>query len=142
MATPLPSITQQRKKSYRPSKKEVIKLYDLINKYVFKNKLTRPPITLGICRKYWGMCQGFEHYTRRGTMCRIHLSDKWYCVQWLITTLAHEMAHQYEWDILGRGLTHRRNFFIWRDALAKVHIDLKTYHKMRRWFKYQDFKKC
>ena len=141
MKTPLPPISFQKRKGYRPTLREVRNIYKLLNKYVFNNQLTLPPIELGSCRKYWGMCSGLDAPIRKGTRCTIKLMDKWFCVQWLVTTLAHEMVHQYEWDIMKKSMTHRQSFFIWRDQLAKFNIDLKTYHAQRRWFKYQDFKK-
>lgn len=142
MKTPLPLISQQKRKCYRPSLREVKQTYDLINKYVFNNQLVRPPIEIGICRKYWGMCHGLPYQTNAGTRCKIKMMDKWFCMQWMITTLAHEMAHQYEWDVLEKGMTHRQSFFIWREKLAEYNIDLKTAHAQKRWFQYQDFKKA
>jgi hypothetical protein len=142
MKTPLPLISYQKRKCYRPTLSEVNETYNLINKYVFNNKLVRPPIELGTCRTYWGMCHGLYEETRPGTHCKIKLMDKWFCLQWMVTTLAHEMVHQYEWDILEKDMTHRQSFFIWRDKLSEFGIDLKTAHRMRRWFRYQDFNKC
>lgn len=139
MKTPLPTVSQQRKKCYRPSVAEVKRTYNLINKYVFNNKLTRPPIKLKVCRQYWGQCIGSDYETRPGTFCTIEMMDKWFCVQWMITTLAHEMVHQYEWDILQKDMTHRQSFFMWRDQLSKFNIDLKTYHRQKNWFIYQNF---
>lgn len=141
MKTPLPPISYQKRKLYRPKPREIKQIYSLINKYVFDDQLNMPRIHIGVCRKYWGMCSGHEKVQRRGTYCTIRLMDKWYCVQWLITTLAHEMVHQYEWDILRKPMTHRQSFFIWKAKLAKFNIDLKTYHGSSKWFKYQDFKK-
>ena len=106
------------------------------------NQLTRPPIEIGICRKYWGICIGEEFQTKPGTHSRIRIMDKYFCVQWFVTTLAHEMVHQYEWDIQCKDMTHRQSFFAWKEQLAKFNIDLKTSHGQKRWFKHQDFKKC
>lgn len=73
--------------------------------------------------------------------------DKWYCRQWLITTLAHEMCHQYQWDIIGeqrisggkdRLMSHGPSFFIFRDKLKDQGISLKTAHRSRKWFRYQN----
>jgi hypothetical protein len=141
MSSPLPSISYQKRKLYRPSIKEVRYFYKILNYYVFDNKLSMPPIYLGICRKYWGMCIGSDQKTKPGTFCQFKLTDKWFCVQWLVTILAHEMAHQYEWDILRKQMTHRQSFFMWKAKLAKFNIHLKTYHVNKRWFKYQDFRK-
>jgi hypothetical protein len=141
MNSPIPSVTYQKRKLYRPNIQEVQKVYCLINRYVFNNKLVMPPIELGICRKYWGMCFGYEQEMNPGTYCKIKLTDKWFCKQWFVTTLAHEMVHQYEWDVLNKNMTHRQSFFMWKEKLAKFNIDLKTYYGYKRWFKYQDFKK-
>lgn len=143
MSMPLPSITEQKRKLYRPSKKEAVHIYNLLNKYVFNNELTRPEIHLkSHRRKYWGMCIGYDNEIKTGTRCEIELMDKFFCLQWFITTLAHEMCHQYEHDILKKPMTHRKNFFIHRAELSKYGIDLKTAHGQKRWFKYQNFKKC
>jgi hypothetical protein len=141
MLTPLPTISFQKRKGYRPTLREVKQLYKLINKYVFNDQLVMPPISIGTRRKTWGYCIGYPYYTKKGTQCEIRLMDKWFCVQWLVTTLAHEMVHQYEWDILNKSMTHRQSFFMWREQLDKFNIDLKTYHVQRRWFKFQSFKK-
>lgn len=141
MRTPLPSISFQKRKGYRPTLREVKEIYKLLNKYVFNNQLTMPPIEIGVRRTCWGYCEGLPFPTKRGTKCRIKLVDKWFCIQWLVTTLAHEMVHQYEWDILEKNMTHRQSFFMWREQLDKFNIDLKTYHVQRRWFRFQDFKR-
>lgn len=143
MKTDLPTISEQKRKPYRPTKKEAKHLYKLLNKYIFNNELVRPKLIFkSHLRSYWGMCVGYTAETKTGTRCEIELSDKWFCIQWFITTLAHEMCHQYEHDILKRPMTHRKNFFIHRENLAKYGIDLKTAHGQGRWFKYQNFAKC
>ena len=106
-----------------------------LNKYVFNDRLSCPPIVLGICRGYYGACEGFADKTRPGTYCKIRLSNKWTSVQWMITVLAHEMVHQYQWDVYSvkrerQGLTnimsHGPSFFEWKDRLAEFAIDLRT----------------
>jgi hypothetical protein len=141
MQTPLPPISYQKRQLYRPSLREVRYHYSILNQYVFKNQLVIPPIQMGICRNYWGKCEGITDQTKKGTYCTIKLSDKWFCVQWLITTLAHEMVHQYEWDFLDT-MTHRQSFFIWREELAKFNINLKISHSQYKWFQYQDLFRC
>ena len=151
MQEPLPSITFQKRKLYRPDIDEVNYIYNKVNKYVFNNELARPPITLGHYKGFWGECTGHDEFTNRGTYCTIKISKSWFCLQWLVTTIAHEMAHQYEWDILGdwhehngqdRRMTHRQAFFTHKAIMAKYGISLKTAHSQRKWFKYQDFSKC
>jgi len=151
MQAPLPSLTEQRRMSFRPTIDEINYTYNILNRYIFDNELKRPPIELGAWKGYWGECTGHDEFTNKGTYCTMKLSDKWFCVQWMVTTLAHEMAHQYEWDIVGeyyesrgkeRRMTHHSAFFLFRDQMAYYGIDLKTAHRMKRWFKYQDFTKC
>lgn len=151
MSTPLPCKSKQKRLPYRPSQREVHRVYDLLNTHIFKGKLQRPEIRLGTLRRAWGWCEGNPVPHDSGSYCVIRLSDKWYCVQWFVITLAHEMAHQYQWDILGpqRSLqgkdflmSHGPSFFLYRSRMEKHHIPLKTSFRMRRWFKYQTFKRC
>jgi hypothetical protein len=141
MQTPLPTISEQKRKPYRPNRRQVCEIYDLINHYVFKNNLRRPPIHLGPWKNVWGMCIGNLTSVRPGTRCSIKLVDRYYCVQWFVVTIAHEMVHQYEWDILDKDMTHRQSFFYWKDKLLNYDIPLKSYHNSVNWFHYQNIYK-
>jgi hypothetical protein len=133
---------------FRPTLAEAEYTYNLLNKQVFANKLTMPAIKLGPRRRtYWGMCEGSIEKYPTGSYCEILLMDKWYCRQWFITILAHEMAHQHQWDIDGPKrersgkpaiMSHGPSFFKFRNRLEEHNIPLKTAQRMRRWFKYQD----
>ena len=153
MMEELPSISYQKRLGYRTTHTEVAYLYRLINKTVFDNELAIPELeVVPRCRSYWGICYGsYSKNKHERSYCKIRLMDKWYCHQWLITTLAHEMCHQYQWDILGedreaegkdRLMSHGSSFFIHREELAKHGISLKTAHSRGRWFKHQHFWKC
>jgi hypothetical protein len=158
MNAPLPCVSVQKRLPYRPTLDEANRLYRSLNKHIFHNALTRPEIHLGTLRKTWGLChwqdniQKHGSHGKPGTWCSISLMDKWFCPQWFCTTLAHEMVHQYQWDIErfdNRGFAihddsgaHGPSFFAWRERFSYWEIDLKTAHGMRRWFKYQDFHKC
>jgi hypothetical protein len=153
MALELPAINRQKKLCYRTTYDEAVAIYRMLNKEIFNNQLEMPIIeVMPRCRKYWGMCFGFYERRRgRRSYCKIRLMDKWYCQQWLITTLAHEMCHQYQWDIIGpkreaegknRLMSHGASFFVFKEKLAKHGISLKRSHGRRRWFKNQDFWKC
>ena len=151
MATPLPSLYQQKRCTFRPSLSEVHEIYDLLNKSIYKNKLIRPEIQLGQRRQCWGMCIGYARYRDTNSRCVIKLTDKWYCVQWLVIVLAHEMAHQYQWDVIspkrvkqGKAdlISHGPTFFQHRTKLKKAGIPLKTAHRTRKWFTHQDVHRC
>jgi hypothetical protein len=152
MNSPLPPVYIQRRLPYRPSKSDVRYVYEQLNWLIFDDKLRMPKLVLAShCKKYWGMCIAETSINYTGSYCTIKLMDKWFCPQWMVTTLAHEMCHQYQWDIDGpkrfkKGkdfiLSHGPSFFIFRDKLANYGISLKTSHGQRRWFKHQDLFKC
>ena len=153
MNQPLPAIGYQKKLQYHTNYRKVLSLYKIINKEIFNNKLPTPIIeVVPRCREYWGQCYGEVYRIRyRKSHCRIRVMDKWFCEQWLITTLAHEMCHQYQWDILGqdreakgmdRLMSHGPSFYVFRDKLARYGIPLKRHHRQRKWFATQDMFKC
>ena len=152
MREELPPIAYQKRLCYRTDYDEVVALYRLINKTIFNNKLIMPEIeVMARCRKYWGMCIGSHDKLKNGSYCKIELMDKWISPQWMIATLAHEMVHQYQWDIAGpereaEGLnaimSHGPSFFQFRDLLKEHNIPLKTAHSQRRWYKHQSLFKC
>lgn len=157
MSQPLPMIHQQRLKPFRPNQSEVIYAYNILNKYVFDNQLYRPEIQLGRLRKIWGLCSWLNEPQETKSYCTIKLSDKWFCEQWFMNTLAHEMVHQYQWDIYrwehldayGKEMScincksggHGPSFYQWRDKFEEYGLTLKIYFGQKRWFKYQDFTK-
>jgi len=155
MELPLPSITDQRRKNFRPTECDVDYAYRILNRYVFDNQLTKPLIVQGTVRKAWGYCQWHLKQQESGSWCHIRLMDKWYCPQWFMNTLVHEMVHQYQWDIYrwdhlelyGRNMHtdskgHGPSFHQWRDQCEYYGLNLKTFHRSKKWFKYQDFTKC
>lgn len=151
LEAPLPSITYQKRKSFRINDEDVKYAYKIINRYVFDNELRKPNVILGRTRLYWGMCIGHSFMQDSGSFCTIKLTDKFYSVHWFLNTLAHEMAHQYQWDVItperlaeGRPpiISHGPTFFMWKERMAYYGLTLKTAHSMHRWFKHQEFSKC
>jgi len=153
MSENLPNITYQKRLSYRTSRKEVLSLFRLINKEIFNDKLPTPKIeVMARCRRYWGYCIAKNYYPVEGkSNCTIRLSDKWYCKQWLIIVLAHEMCHQYQWDIeslermqLGREplMSHGPSFFKFKNKLAKHNIPLNKSMSIKKWFQNQNHWRC
>lgn len=152
MQDPVPTIRQQKRLEYRLTLSEAKKTYRLINRDIFDNALAMPRIeVMARCRKYWGMCYGsYEPVGEGKSMCeKIRLMDKFYCRQWMVTILAHEMCHQYQWDVLGpqrleagkeRIMTHGPSFFLFRDKMAEHGITLKKWHRRNKWFITQSFR--
>ena len=151
MEAELPSITYQRRLSFRPTHKDINYIYNKLNFYLFDNRLRKPVITQGSRRQTWGFCQWDEELHDTGSYCTISIMDKWFTPCWFVQTLAHEMVHQYQWDIERfdsnyqihtTSGAHGPSFFVWRDHFAKFGLHLKTSHGMRRWLRHQDFRKC
>lgn len=128
----LRSLVQQadylgRKAPIRVTVEMVEDIYDALNRAVFGRVLQRPKITV---RNYqhrgiWGECEGFqrgsrwgEHYTKV-----IRIEREFPNLKKLISVVAHEMVHQYEWDVLG-VMTHGNSFFAWEETLRNKGIRL------------------
>ena len=155
MNAELPSIAAQKRLVYRTDIKEVRHLFRVLNKTIFDDKLPTPEfIIFNRARDYWGLCEAKDFRPKldsKSSNVRIHLFNKWFCKQWLIDTIAHEMCHQYQWDIIGKKrmragkepiMSHGPSFYVYRERLAKHGIALKKAHRMRKWFRYQNFFKC
>lgn len=155
MEAELPSITYQKRKLFRPSYSDINYAYNIINRYVFDNQLVKPQLYQGQLKKTWGYCQWEHEEQHTGSWTQIKLVDKWYCPQWFMNTLAHEMAHQYQWDIYrwdheeitGRRMHdesggHGPSFYMWRERFEHYGLNMKRYHRMKKWFKFQDFTRC
>jgi hypothetical protein len=153
MESELPSLTFQRKLSYRTNIREVKALYRLINATIFNDRLPMPRIYVkSRLREMWGQCYGIDTpFQYNKSRCVITIADRWYCRQWLIMTVAHEMCHQYQWDInskyrvkegLPSLMSHGPSFFKYRDKLAKHGVPLKTSNDFNKWFKTQHLFKC
>ena len=155
MEAELPSITYQRRKLFRPGAEDITYAYSILNRHVFHNRLKMPTITTGRLGKAWGSCNWYYGEKTPGTYCDIWLADKWFCPQWFMNTLAHEMVHQWQWDVYrwhhistaGKEMytdsgAHGPSFHSWRDTFAEYGIPLKIAHGQRRWFKHQDLFKC
>lgn len=144
----LPPITYQRRKAYKTSIKEISYLYELLNREVFNNKLYKPKFYLVLKPKlYFGYCTPIPHKANKKAHCTISLTKSWACKQWLIMILAHEMCHQYQWDILSKeriskGLkpvfSHGPTFFMHKKKLLKYDIPLKKIYNFHGWLRTQN----
>ena len=155
MEQPLPSLTYQRRKLFRPRPKDVNYAYNILNRHVFNNCLRKPEITIRTIRSAWGLCSWLDEESNNGSWCKIELMDKWFCPQWFLNVLAHEMVHQYQWDvhrwntlvetgkdIFTDSMGHGPTFYEWREQFNYYGLTLKKHFSQRRWFVHQDFTKC
>ena len=151
MEAELPPITYQRRMQYRPTYADINYAYNICNRYLFDNRLKRPQIEQGSRRQTWGFCNWELEKQPTGSYCTIKLSDKWFCPQWFMQTLAHEMVHQYQWDFtrfeeydgtMPESGAHGPSFFVFRERFDYYGLRLKTAFGRKRWFNHQDFRKC
>lgn len=149
----LPNLTFQRKMWYKTNKRQVKALYRLLNDQIFNNQLPEPELVIkSRLRNAWGECIAMDFLPKpHKSRCTIVLSNRYYCIQWLIMTLAHEMVHQYQWDVYSvkrekKGLepiiSHGPSFFAWKKKLKRHGIPLKISNDHKRWFKTQHLFKC
>lgn len=144
MELPLPKISVQKRLPYRPDIDQVIYAYDLLNRDVFSSILTRPMFNFVNYRNVWGECTGKDKLQKSGSYCIIGLSNRWYCPQWMVMTIAHEMCHQYQWDVYSKDrknkvMSHGPSFYHYQMKLREHKIPLKSRQYAVHWFKRQDF---
>ena len=155
MEASLPDLAYQRAQLFRPDPDRVLYSYKILNKYVFDNQLSRPKIVVAPIKECWGYCLWYNDYKDTAAHSVISLTDKWHCPQLFMNVLAHEMVHQYQWDIYrweylekyGKKINektagHGPSFFAWRDQCSQYGLTLKSAFNADKWLKYQNFSKC
>ena len=152
MNTELPTISQQKRKQYKTNEREVRKLFHIINEELFNNKLKIPKVIVkSKMYNVWGLCKGIKLPTLHRSGCELVITKNHYCKQWLVMIIAHEMAHQYQWDILGLkkvakgiepSMSHGSTFFIHKKKFLKHNVPLKKVVHSRIWFDKQNLLKC
>ena len=150
----LPTKSKQKRHPYRPTIPIIKKTWRVLNVLCFDNELCMPEFSLHSHKWWWAMCisnGGLPKALKTKSNCEIMLSDKWFSRQWFVDTLAHEMAHQYQWDIdgvqrikIGKDplMSHGPSFFKHRQRLKEHGLYLKIAHRNEKWFQYQSLKKC
>lgn len=109
--------------------------YNLLNRYVFKGALTKPKLEITRLRGCWGYFSG-NHLEGNVLFkeSRIVMNNRYPTKQLFLTALAHEMVHQYQWDIQGPkrlkekqppNINHNSTFREWRPILSRFGIPLQ-----------------
>ena len=145
MQTPLPSIAYQKNKLYKPTETAILDAHTILNAAVFNNELPIPPVKLRQS-KHYVLCHGYSETRRTPHHAELVLNRRFHCVQWMVIILAHEMSHQYQWEVdgiirLNEGkrplLGHGPSFFKFRPQLKEFGIPLKTSYDSPLWLKTQ-----
>jgi hypothetical protein len=118
---------------YESEECEAINVHDLLNRYIFNNTLACPAFNIKRTRGYWGMCDG--RFDKDGDFhtAQIILNYRFPHKAMFVATIAHEMVHQWQWEVLnpireqeGKPplMSHGPSFYQWRPALNKYYIPL------------------
>jgi len=120
---------------FKPCGEYAQETYSLLNRYIFDNGLDPAQLEIKRTRGYWGMCVGTTDIINDSFYVeKIVLSSRFAFKAQFIATLAHEMVHQFQWDVLsnerwGQGkqpiMSHGPSFFAWREPLSEYFIPLK-----------------
>lgn len=125
-------VTAQQTGKWRLGVDEAVESWHLLNKAIFDDGLDQPEITVKQLRKQWGACSGWVDSSNT-LVSVISLHSHWPTRAMFIEALAHEMVHQFQWDVLSddrrtQGLapimSHGPTFFAWRKPLAQHGIKL------------------
>ena len=113
---------------FRADVKTAIIIWHSLNRAIFYSRLTQPDhISIRDFRKtdWWGECEGKRRKRRYGEYYTkvIRLQRYWPNPKKFITAIAHEMVHQYEWEIL-HDMSHGKTFFAWEGKLNEKGISL------------------
>ena len=121
--------------------KEIKYYYEILNKYIFDEELIMPRIKLQRMNKSWGQCEGYVIYDSDNSIIeyktQIILAPKQLCPQLCMVNLAHEMVHQYQWQVdsiqrtkQGKEalMSHGPSFFRWREKFEYFGLPLATGH--------------
>lgn len=141
--TPLPSKRVQRRANFRPSKEQKDVVFKVLNSALFDGKLSKPVILMRTMR-YWGLCTVYDDPK---LWSKIKISNQCFCLQWFTLILAHEMVHQYQWEIDGPEIAknkgevfidHNETFFKFKDRFADHGLLLAEEYSREKWLKHQD----
>jgi hypothetical protein len=115
---------QGRNAPFIVTREMVEQIYDAINDAVFRGTLVRPKIVVRDYTKknMWGECEGYNRGSKWGPTYTkvIRIERVFPNMKKLIAAIAHEMVHQWEWEVHGVMTHGEKTFFIWKeDLLAK-----------------------
>lgn len=113
--------------TYEPSLAECNRIFDLLNKSIFNNKLPRPRFKVRRLHKAWGECVGFwiPKTNPEIRYSEISINYKYPSPQMFIATLAHELVHHWQWITIGE-MTHGKSFSKWKPIFHEHCIPLTS----------------
>jgi hypothetical protein len=118
--------------TYKPDTNEAQKVHRLLNRYVFNNALRKTRFNIKNLKDIWAMCDGRVDRGKFFTE-QIFLTNKFPHKAMFVTAIAHEMVHQWQWEVYsaerykqGKSLimSHGPSFYQWKKPLAEYMIPL------------------
>lgn len=109
------------KKSYKPTKKNTVMMFNILNHSIFNGKLDMPNIRI---RKLRGALGEYCYDTKKPEFSEISLTTQYRNMQHFINVLGHEMVHHYQYSIQGDTANHNRKFYRWRNKFNKMGLEL------------------
>ena len=120
---------------FRPTVKDVEEWFDILNEQLFGNKLDPfGKISIKRHKRFHALFHYWPKRENRPTELTVY--RKFRNKKLFVEILAHEMIHQYQWEVEGprrmtRGLRYRfghgKSFFRWRAKFNKFGIPLTVY---------------
>jgi hypothetical protein len=120
------------RKKYKTTYKDIKYYFDMINKVVFKNKLS-PFNEILIkkiykdkksCTHTWGQVVCWE-WKRKGTkQYWLEMLPEYNSKRDFVDTLGHEMVHLYQMANVGDSGNHNKLFYSFRPKLNEIGLDL------------------
>lgn len=99
--------------------RHVIYWFGIINRAAFKNKLPLPKFKIKRMRNTWGWCIASE------SSMVIKINENINSRSLFLSTLGHEMTHQYQYMFEGGIMNHKESFKIWKRFFKKhMKIDI------------------
>ena len=119
LATVLKGV--DKRKTYKPTKKNAVMMFNILNYAIFNGKLDLPEIRI---RKLRGALGEYCYDTKDPEIAEISLTTKYHNMKHFITVLGHEMVHHYQHTIQGDTGNHNHKFYRWRNKFEKMGLEL------------------
>jgi hypothetical protein len=120
--------------TYKSDVSEAEEVHKMLNKYLFQGALQDAPIRRRKLKDIWAQCDGrFDPVDGEFYTAEISLGLFYPHKAVFVAALAHEMVHQWQWEVLSAEraeegkdpiMSHGPSFYQWRNPLKKYMIPL------------------
>lgn len=107
-------LEKYRNDNFEVTDNKVLYWWKIINKAAFNNRLDQPLIVIRKLRGAWGICD----VKGRENNLTITVNESINSRDLFISTIAHEMVHQWQWK-KNQNMHHSYNFIKWKRYFKK-----------------------